>query len=180
MTRVILAALVVLVAASAEAVLPAPPFDLALSSTSLTEGETITVRVVPRATGRADGPYDVYVLLASVEEGAFLTPEGAWAPRPVAYARGLSTTDPPIERRWPKAWPAGRNALALVVVPPGGDPLARAEWRYRPAIRWLRIASLRPRDAVPATTTLALLGGATAAVLLVAWAGRRGASASGP
>jgi hypothetical protein len=180
MTRVLLAAVAVLMAASVEAALPAPPFELALSSTSPTEGESVTVRVVPRARGRADGPYDVYVLLASVEEGAFLTPEGAWAPRPVAYARGLSTTDPPVERPWPKAWPAGRNALALVVVPPGGDPLGRAEWRYRPSVRWLRITPLRPRDAVPLTTTLALLGSAAAALLLVVWAGRRAASASGP
>jgi hypothetical protein len=134
------------------------------------------VRVTPRPGRSAGGPHDVYVLLASVEEAAFLTPEGGWAPRPVVYARALSTTDPPVVRQWPKAWPAGRNALALVAVPPGGDPLSRAEWQYRPAITWFRITSLRPREAVPEGTTLALLGAAAVAVALVGWAGRGGAS----
>jgi hypothetical protein len=178
----VLAGLLMLVAAPTEAALPGPPFVLALSSTSLIEGETVTVHVTARPGGTAHERYDLYLLLASVEEAAFLTPEGTWAPRPVPYARSVSTTDPPLVRPWPKVWPPGRYALGLVVVPPSGDPLSRAEWRYRPAITWFRIAPLRSESAVPAVTTLALLGVAAAgAVALVWWAGATARpSASGP
>jgi hypothetical protein len=180
--RLVLAALLLLVATSVEAALPAPPFDLALSSTSLREGDTVTVRVSARPGGAAQDRYDLYVLLASVEEAAFLTPEGTWAPRPVPYARAVSTSDPPLVRQWPKVWPPGQYALGLVAVAPSGDPLDRAAWRYRPAIRWFQVAPLRPERAAPVIRTWVLLGvAAVAAGALVWWAGAGlGASASGP
>jgi hypothetical protein len=170
--RALLVGLLALVATSVEAALPAPPFELTLSSTSLVEGEPVTVRVAPTSPGRSGERHDVYLLLASVEEAAFLTPEGTWAPHPVPYARGVSTGDAPIVRRWPKAWPPGRYALGLVVVAPSADPLSRADWRYRPAITWFHIAPLVSGDTAPAFPTLALLGVAAAvAVALVWWAG---------
>jgi hypothetical protein len=179
--RVLLAGLLALVATSVDAALPGPPFDLMLSSTSLIEGEAVTVRVAGRPGAPPGERYDVYLLLASVEEAAFLTPEGTWARRPVPYARAMSTTDPPVVRQWPKVWPPGSFALAMVAVPPSGDPLARVEWRYRPAITWFRIAPRRPDDAGPEVATSGLLGAAAAvAVALVWWAGRRRPSSSGP
>jgi hypothetical protein len=180
-TRVVLAGLLALVATSVEAALPGPPFELRLSSTSLIEGQTVGVRVAGRPGGTHDERYDVYLLLASVEEAAFLTPEGTWAPGPVPYARAMSTTDPPVVRAWPKVWPPGRYALGLVVVPPSGDPLSRTEWRYRPAITWFRIAPRDRGSAGPAAAASGLLGGAAAvAIALVWWAGRRRPSASEP
>ena len=180
--RLGLAVLLLLVAAAAaEAALPAPPFDLAVSSTSLREGDTVTVRVSPRPTGAAQDRYDLYVLLASSEEAAFLTPEGRWAPRPVAYARAVSTSNPTLVREWPRVWPAGQHALALVAVAPDGDPLDRATWQFRPAIVWLRITPLHPNGAASVVRTWLLLGAAAlAAVALVWWAGTRPASASAP
>lgn len=169
----VLAALLTLAATSVEAALPAPPFDLELSSTSLVEGQAVTVRVTARPGGTGSERYDLYLQLASSEEAAFLTPEGTWAPRPVPYARAASTTDPPIVRQWPRAWPPGRHALGLVVVPASGDPLSRPEWSYRPATAWLRIAPLHPPAAGPAAAVAGLLGvAATVAVALVWWAAR--------
>jgi len=175
------ALLLLIAAAAAEAALPAPPFDLAVSSTWLREGDTITVRVSPRPTGAAQDRYDLYVLLASSEEAAFLTPEGTWAPQPVAYARAVSTSDPPLVREWPRVWPAGQHALALVAVAPAGDPLDRATWQFRPAIVWLRVTALHPDRGAPVVRAWVLLGAAAlAAVGLVWWAGARPASASAP
>jgi hypothetical protein len=170
--RVVLAALLALATASAEAALPAPPFDLTLSSTSLIEGQAVTVRVAARPGGTGGERYDLYLQMASSEEAAFLTPEGTWAPRPVPYARSVSATDPPLVRQWPKAWPPGQHALGLVVVPASGDPLSRPEWRYRPAITWLQIAPLRSDDAGSGAALLWLLGiTAAMAVALVWWSG---------
>lgn len=179
MTRLVLAGLLALGPASAEAALPGPPFELELSSTSLIEGQSVEVRVAGRPGGARDERYDVYLMLASVEEAAFLTPDGTWAPGPVAYARAMSATDPPVVRAWPKVWPAGRFALGLVVVPPAGDPLSRREWRYRPAITWFRIAPRDRASAGPAVAAPGLLGGAAAAAIaLVWWAGRRPTSSA--
>ena len=179
--RLLLAALLTLAGTDVAAALPGPPFDLALSSTSLVEGQTITVRVSARPGGIGRERYDVYLQLASSEEAAFLTPEGVWAPRPVPYARAISTTDPPVVREWARVWPPGRHALGLVVVPASGDPLARPEWSYRPAIAWLRIAPLGGNDSGPPPAILGLLAVAAAvAVALVWWAGCRPASACGP
>lgn len=181
MIRFVLTGLLALAATSAEAALPAPPFDLTLSSASLIEGQAVMVRVAARPGGTDSERYDVYLQLASSEEAAFLMPEGTWAPRPVPYARAVSTTEPPIVHQWPRAWPPGRHALGLVVVPVSGDPLARLEWRYRPVITWLRIEPLRAGDAGTATAIPGVLGvGALAAVALVCWAGHREPSASGP
>lgn len=177
MIRLVLAGLLALAATSVEAALPAPPFDLGLSPTSLIEGDTATVRVTARPRSTEAGRYDVYVLLASVEQAAFLTPEGTWAPRPVAYARAVSTSDPPIVRPWPKVWPAGDYALGLVVVPPSGDPLARSEWRYRPAVTWFQIAPRQSAAAALTPATVGLLGLAAAAAIALVWWASSSASA---
>jgi hypothetical protein len=178
MTAVVLVALLTLAAGAAEAALPAPPFRLTLSSASPAEGQPVTVRVEGTRDGRDGQRHDLYVVLASAEEAAFLTPDGAWAPRPVPYAASVSPSEPPIVRQWPRAWPPGRHALGMVVVAPSADPLDRSQWRYRPVIRWIDIAPARPDATPPATGTLALLGVATAvAAGLVWWAG---VSASGP
>jgi hypothetical protein len=173
MTRLVLAVLLALVATSADAALPAPPFELTLSSTALTEGEAVTVRVAAKPGSASDERHDVYLMLASVEEAAFLTPDGAWAPAPVPWARALSTREAPVVRPWPRAWPAGRYAFGLVVVPVAANPLTRSEWRYRPGITWFDVRPLPPPGRAPAPASLWLLGAATlAAVALVWWAGQ--------
>jgi hypothetical protein len=173
------AALLALGAAVADAALPAPPFDLTLSSTSLIEGEPVTIRVTPTARPSPTARYDVYLLLASVEEAAFLTPEGTWAPTPVPYARSVSTADPPIVRPWPHAWPPGHFAFGLVVVPPSSDPLVRDDWRYRPAITWFDVAPRGSGAATPASTSLVVLGVAAATAAALVWWATLGRATAG-
>jgi hypothetical protein len=43
--------------------------------------------------------------------------------------------------------PPGEIPLALVVLPPGGDPLARFAWTFRPVLAW--IGARPPAPAVP-------------------------------
>jgi hypothetical protein len=170
--RALLVGCLILAATSVEGALPAPPFDLTLSSVSPVEGQSVTVRVEPRPGGAPAERHDIYLMLASVEEAAFLTPAGSWASQPVPYVSALAAADPPVVRQWPRAWPPGRFALGLVAVSPGADPLARSEWRYRPAIAWISIAPRAPSGAAPAFGTLALLGAAlVVAIGLVWWAG---------
>ena len=42
----------------------------------------------------------------------------------------------PISLRWAPG-PPGEIPLALVVVPRGGDPLARFAWTFRPVLAWI-------------------------------------------
>ena len=60
-------------AASVEAALPAAPFALDTSPTAPMEGAPITVSVTPRS-GVGSERFDLYVVLASVAQAAFLTP----------------------------------------------------------------------------------------------------------
>lgn len=175
MTRAMLAAMLLLVAAAADAALPAPPFELIVSATTVGEGQPLTLRIAPSGREGARERFDVYVLLASVIEGAFLTPAGAWSAQPVPYAHDVSPADGPVIRQWPRAWPPGRYALGLVVVPPGVDPLARADWRYRPRVVWIDIVRARADAGPPATGQLVMLAVAGAgAIALVGLAGRSG------
>jgi hypothetical protein len=161
-----------LAATGAEAALPRAPFALSASPTTLVEGAPIEVRVTPVPSETSGEGFDLYVVLASVAQAAFLTPDGGWVAQPTPYAQRRTTGDGPLQRRWSKAWPSGRHALGLVVVPVGADPLARADWRFQPSIAWIDVTPAAPATTPPDRTTLALLvlalGGAIA---LVWWAG---------
>ena len=74
--------------------------------------------------------FDLYIMWALAPEAAFLTPEGVWSPRPVAFRAGMPAAGAPISLRWAPG-PPGEIPLALVVVPRGGDPLARFAWTFR-------------------------------------------------
>jgi hypothetical protein len=156
-----------LAATTATAALPAPPFDFSLSPSSVVEGEPVTIRITPRSA--APGAHDLYVVHARSEEASFLDPNGAWAPRPVLYARVGDGPVAPIVRPWPKAWPPGEHALALVVVPVSGDPLARLGWRYRPVERRVTIAPRVSGDAPPDVMTMTVLAALTLAAIGAVW-----------
>lgn len=160
---------------STDARLPAPPFDLRISPARVSEGESATIQVAPASRSSATtGPHDIYVLWAYAEEAAFLTPEGAWAPAPVALSRDTTVNDAPALRvTWHGARPVMDIPLALLVVPAGTDPLDRARWTYRPVIRWL---SVRGRSTPWSLTSGELLFGlvAVAGSLVIAVADIRG------
>ena len=159
MRRVALALLLALgLASGAEAALPAPPFALDVTPSRVAAGQPVQLAITPRG-GR--GVWDVYLMWAFSPEAAFLTPEGAWSPRPVAFRARVGASGPPITARWiPNR--SGDIPLALVVVEAGGDPLARFAWTFRPEIAWISA----PPPAGPAPLDVATLAPLAVVTLL--------------
>lgn len=146
-------------ALAAEAALPAPPFALEVTPARVTAGQPVAVRLTPR--GGPAGEFDLYLMWALSPEAAFLTPEGVWSPRPVPFRARVPAAGPPITTRWVPG-PPGEIPLALVVVPAGGDPLARFAWRFRPELA--RVSA--PAPAPPAPLDLAVLAPLAVVTLL--------------
>jgi len=167
----VIAALLVLVPGLVFAALPSPPFDFSLSPAAVTEGAPVTIRIAAVRAPAAGAPevYDLYLALARTEEASFLTEDGAWSPSPVPYARAVAVSAPPIVRPWPRAWPSGEHAFALLVVPVSADPLARTGWRYRPVIRWLDVEPRASGDTSPDSATIAILVVATLGAMATVW-----------
>jgi hypothetical protein len=170
-TAVVTAAVLAVAAAPASAALPAPPFDFGMSPGAVTEGAPVTIRIAPVRAAGAGVPeaYDLYLALARTDEASFLTEDGAWSPTPVPYARAVGVSAPPIVHQWPRAWPPGEHAFALVVVPVSADPLARGAWRYRPVIRWVDVEPRVSGDAAPDYATLVVLAFATLGAIAAVW-----------
>jgi hypothetical protein len=128
-----------LVAAPGEAALPRSPFELSVAPTTVGVGET--VRVTATSRGGA-GAWDLYVVWLYAERAAFLAPDGTWRPRPVPFrahvAAGHTVSGP-----WKSVAPAGPVTLALIAVEPGGDPLMRLDWRFRPSLASLHVDGAR-------------------------------------
>ena len=143
-------------AAVVEAALPAPPFTLDVTPPRVVPGQPVRLSITP--SGHS-GEYDVYVMWEQSEEAAFLTPEGTWAPHPVAFRPRLSANSAPVTVQWIPNPPA-EIPLALVVLRPGDDPMTRAAWSFRPVVTWVRVDT--PATASPAAwSALAPLAGAT-------------------
>ena len=142
-------------AAVAEAALPAPPFTLDVIPSRVAAGQPVRVQITPRGD---EGEFDVYLMWEQSEEAAFLTPPGAWSPRPVAFRSRLPARGATVTFEWVPT-PPGDVPLALVVVLPGADPLRRAAWTFRPLVT--RVSVDLPPRAGPAWTALAPLAGAT-------------------
>lgn len=142
--------LVLTLASSADAVLPAPPFALDVTPSRVAPGQPVQITLTPRGVA---GAWDVYLMWAFSPEAAFLTPEGEWSPRPVAFRIRVSAAGGPVSTRW-VVNRAGEIPLALVTVEPGGDPLARFAWGFRPEIAWISA----PAPAPAAPLDLATLG----------------------
>ena len=110
-------------------------------------------------TPRGDAAeFDVYLMWEGSEEAAFLTPQGAWSARPVAFRPRLPPRGAAITFEWVPT-PPGDVPLALVVVPPGVDPLTRAAWTFRPLVTRVKVDLPAPPD--PTWTAFAPLAGAT-------------------
>jgi hypothetical protein len=150
-----------LAAGCAEAALPAPPFALEVVPARVTAGEAVTLRITPLG-GR--GEFDVFLMWALSAEAAFLTPEGTWSPRPVAFRARMPAAGPVVVMRWVPG-PPGDIPLALVVVPAGADPLARWAWAFRPVLVEI---SARPPAAGAALDALGLAPLALATALACA------------
>ncbi len=139
-----LLATLVLTGAGAEAALPAPPFALDVSPPHIAAGEAALVRITP--TG-GTGEFDLYLMWALAPEAAFLTPEGVWSPRPVAFRAAVAATGAPITLRWVPS-PPGEIPLALVVVSRDGDPMDRFAWEFRPVLAPLSAQTPAPPAAL--------------------------------
>ena len=150
--------LVLALASGAEAALPEPPFALDVTPSRAAPGQPVQITLTPRGDG---GAWDVYLMWAFSPEAAFLTPDGEWSPRPVAFRVRMSATGLPVSTRW-VVNRAGEIPLTLVAVEPGGDPLARFAWTFRPEIAWISA----PAPAAPAPFDVATLGPLAALTLL--------------
>jgi hypothetical protein len=166
--RVLLGLALALVAGRAEGALPAPPFALDVTPVRVTAGAPVTLTITPRG---GPGTFDLYVMWALVPEAAFLTPEGAWSPRPVAFRAGLAAAGASVQARWVPA-PPGAIPLALVVVPARADPLDRFAWRFRPLVVEVHADAPGPGAALDAVTLAPLALATLLSCALVLLAGR--------
>src|SRR5213594_1491676 len=99
----------------AEAALPAPPFVLTATPSSVSAGDTVEIGLSPRAA--TGGPWDVYVVWLFSERAAFVGPDGAWAQQPVPFRARLATvrvTAPPGARP-PRPWTTLTGLLLAAV-----------------------------------------------------------------
>jgi hypothetical protein len=166
--RAVVVALVGLLAATsnAEATLPAPPFELSVAPAAIVSGDNVAVTLRPRA--HASGRWDLYVVWLYSERAAFLGPDGAWRQRPVPF-RARAVAGEAATVTWLNAGPGGEATLALLTVEPGGDPLERLDWRFRPSLATVRIAPVPAPRSIPYGTIAALGLAAVGAGALVLW-----------
>ena len=162
------AALTLVLAAGAEASLPAPPFTLDVTPAQVAAGQPVALTLTPRGGA---GAWDLYLMWAFSPEAAFLTPDGAWSPRPVAFRARVPAAGPAITLRWVPT-PPRDIPLALVVVPAGGDPLARFAWTFRPLIAWISARPPAARAPLDVATLAALAAVTLLACALVVLSGR--------
>ena len=169
----IAAGALVLSAGAAEAALPPSPFELTVAPAKFLSGEDTKVTVRPR--GRAEGRWDLYVVWLYTERAVLLGADGAWRPRPTPLRTGVAAGET-VTVPWKNAGPAGEATLALLTVDPGGDPLERLDWRFRPSLATVVIGAPSAPRPLPLGTLGALLA-ASAVVVVVVF---RVAPATGP
>jgi energy-coupling factor transporter ATP-binding protein EcfA2 len=97
------------------------------------------------------------------------TLEGVWTPRPMAWRARVTSGDGPFVAEWRTPSPEGAVRVALVVVPTGGDPLTRRDWRFRPEVLTLTVhgpprtgGGLAPGDLWPMLVAILLVCGIVA------------------
>ena len=168
--RAALAVLVGLLASvsGAEAALPAAPFELSVAPTAIVSGDSVAVALRPRP--HAAGRWDLYVVWLYTERAVFLAPDGAWQARPVPF-RARAAAGETATVTWKNAGPDGEATLALLTVEPGGNPLERVDWRFRPSLATVRIAPPPAPRSLPWGTVAMLALAAAAAVAVVLYVG---------
>jgi hypothetical protein len=158
------AVVLVLSASVAHAALPAPPFELGVTPATFVSGSDPSVTIRPRVG--AAGRWDLYVVWLYSERAVFLGADGAWRPRPTPFRAGASAGET-TTATWKNAGPAGEATLALLTVDPGGNPLERLDWRFRPSLATVKISAPPTPRALPYDTLAVLLVASLAAVALV-------------
>jgi len=133
--------LLILGAGSGEAALPRAPLDFSVSPSTVRQDERATVRLEPRGRAAAGAAFDVYVIWFVSGGVAFLAPDGAWSAQPVPILTGLTAghLEPAVKELRPPARTVGSLPLAALFVRSGGEPLARPDWVYQPALRVVRL-----------------------------------------
>jgi hypothetical protein len=137
---VLVAALVVAGAVPADADLPAAPFRLVVSPSHARAATPVNIRLEPR--GAHAGTWDVYLMSATGERAAFLSGQGAWAAVRTPFRTAVSAGTPLVVP-WTPA-PAGEIPLAMILVAPGGDPLDRRQWAFRPELAAVTVGGTAP------------------------------------
>jgi Bacterial membrane protein YfhO len=156
-----------------EARLPSPPFELDVSPSGLRAGGEVTIRIdaVPDASGAHAESYDLYLVRGLTPRAMYLTPEGEWALAAIPYRRAVSASRFSAVTRTLRPPMPGWMSVALVVVDSGNHPLARADWRYRPVVRRIRVEPEPAPDDPDRGRRIAVVGGlafvALAACLIV-------------
>ena len=158
---------VVLGSTVAEAALPRSPFELTMGPATFLSGSDTTLTVRPRA--RVEGRWDLYLVWLYSERAVFLAPDGAWGARPTPLRAGVAAGET-VTVTWKNAGPAGEATLALLTVEPGGDPLERLDWRFRPSLATVTITAPPMPRPLPYGTLTVLLLASLGAVGLVLWA----------
>ena len=171
----------VAVASAAEAGLPSSPFALAVAPTKPGVGETVSLVVTPRG---GTGTWDLYVLWLYAERAAFLAEDGTWRPRPVPF-RPRVAAGQTVRGEWKIVRPSGAVTLALIAVEPGGDPLERLDWRFRPSLATLEVVDAGPATAgaagpAPGALLVLALAGLAAIAVVLAWPPARPGDPSSP
>jgi hypothetical protein len=162
-------AVIVSDAAITTAALRPPPLEFVLSPEIVEPGRPITIRIAAHASSEwlGSGPLDVYVMWATTDRAAFLTPNGAWSPTPVALRQGIQSGSAVTAIEW-QPRPPGELPLAMVAVPSGADPLRRSSWRFQPVLRSARVATPASGGPADRRTAAALLAAAMVATAVVA------------
>ena len=157
---------IVLSASAAEATLPFSPFELTVAPASFLSGSDTNLTV--RRRDGVQGRWDLYVVWLYSERAVFLAPDGTWRPRPTPLRAGVADGET-VTVTWKNAGPPGEATLALLTVEPGGDPLERLDWRFRPSLATVKITAPSVPRTLPYETLAALLVASLGAVALVLW-----------
>ena len=135
------AAMLILGAGSGEAALPQAPLDFSASPSTVRQDERATVRLAPRGRPAAGEAFDVYVIWFVSGGVAFLAPDGAWSAQPVPVLTGQTAgrLEATVKEWRPPPRTVGPLPLAALFVRSGGQPLARPDWVYQPALQVVRL-----------------------------------------
>jgi membrane protein YfhO len=166
-----LAAALIVWPAAADAKLPAAPFTLDVTPSSLAEGENLVLRVDPAGamTQLSREPLDVY--LSAVRDGArgwlYIVPAGAPSLTPAAFAR--ATSDRPfvgllVTLRGVE--PGGWYMFRVQFVSASAEQPTRKHYVFQPLLATVRV---EPRRAGDSSAALVALGLLTLAALAVTW-----------
>jgi hypothetical protein len=154
----------------AEASLSPPPYDFAVSPSTVVQGERLTLRLTPRAEVEPEGPYDIHVwfLADGGKSWSYLSPAGRWSRKAVPYREVRDRAAfGPVTIVTDGELPAGWYTLGVQLIAPGAPPV-RKYYAFQPLVARARV---RPGglDAAPRVGAVAGLAMLTLLAVVVVW-----------